>query len=536
MNSLNMLVAIDFSDQCREVLQGAIELAEQNNAKSLTLLHVIPDAPVDVPDDLRRQALTQLANLIPPEKELGIHPKKAVRSGPAHQAIIDYAIAHHTDVVIIGSHGRQRMSQWALGSSAERIVQRAPCTVHIVRSKKWSHKPTDEPIFTPTNDEPGIELVRRARILRATDIHLDPGPADDYRVRFRIDGQLHEYCRLDRSVAEHLINQWKLFTQTDMSDPFRPHEGSMKFPKSATDLSNVYSRLTTTPVVQGQAVALRMFSQDDIYMPLHNLGFSDEQRRVVDQILRNGEGLVLVSGPTGSGKTTTVYSMLESISSNNRNIVSIEDPVEYPVAFVRQMAVDERHDLGMTKGLRTLLRMDPDVVFLGEIRDTSAAEIAMQAAASGRYVFSTLHTRNVAAVFTALRDMGLGDRSLSANVAGVINQRLMRRLCFNCRREVSVTDEVKRQCELHNIDAPTSQYERVGCPQCRDTGYRGRIGIFEAASLTRAVRDAVAAGETESKLQELLVQEGLVTLAHDALTKVVAGITDEEEMKRVHWV
>ena len=352
----------------------------------------------------------------------------------------------------------------------------------------------------------------------------------------RIDGQLEEFCRLDLTVAEHLVNQWKLMAGLDVADPFHPQEGRLTFPASATELADVEARFTSAPVANGEAVALRLFSRSSLYIPLSLLGLSPVAMQAVDAMLHDSEGLVLVSGPTGSGKTTTVYSMLESISSSNRNIVSIEDPVEFPVPFVRQMSVDERHGIDMTKGLKTMLRMDPDVIFLGEIRDSTAADVAMQAAASGRYVFSTLHTRDVASVFTTLRDFGLANQSLAANISGIINQRLMRRLCTHCRREIPTTCELQRQWEVHHIKPPATQFERVGCRCCRGTGYYGRIGIFEAVRMSPTVRSAVGGRASEADLRTNLSEAGLVPLTTAALAKVAAGVTDAEEMDRVHRV
>ena len=391
--------------------------------------------------------------------------------------------------------------------------------------------------FNPSStNTPAVDLVIRARRLRATDIHVDPTGSGESRVRFRIDGQLEEYCRIERSVAEHLVNQWKLLAGLDASDPFRSKEGRVDFPDSARALADVEARFTSAPVAGGEAIALRLSARSDLYIPLEKLGLSAPAMLSVDAMSSAAEGLVLVSGPTGSGKTTTVYSILESICSSKRNIVSIEDPVEVPVPFVRQMSVDERHDITMTKGLKTLMRMDPDVIFLGEIRDAEAARIAMQAAASGRYVFSTLHARDIAAVFTALRDLGLADRSLAANVSGIINQRLMRRLCNACRRETDVTEAMRRKCEILHVDPPSSQFERVGCTNCRGTGYFGRVGIFEAASFSQDTQDAIANGDSESRIRSRLVEDGLTTLEVDAALKVVAGVTDYDEMTRVHWV
>ena len=391
--------------------------------------------------------------------------------------------------------------------------------------------------FQPTtNNSPATVLISRARKLRATDIHVDPINSSESRVRLRVDGQLSEYCRMDREVTDHLINQWKMMSGLDIAEPFRPKEGRIDFPPSATEFSDVEARVTTTPVANGEAVAIRLFSRENVFIPLGELGFGSPAQASVDKMLRRMEGLILVTGPTGSGKSTTVYSMLETISTSGINIVSIEDPVEFSVPFVRQMEVDERHGISMTDGLRTLLRMDPDVVFLGEIRDEIAVEIAMRAASSGRYVFTTLHTRDVASVMTALRDLGLSNRSLAANISGIVNQRLMRRLCTNCRESIALTAETQALFDRHRIDFPDHVYQPGGCPQCRGTGYHGRIGVFEAISVDHEIRSAFAEGKSEWELRDLLADRGMVRLDVDAFAKVAAGITDLDEAMRVRWL
>jgi type II secretory ATPase GspE/PulE/Tfp pilus assembly ATPase PilB-like protein/nucleotide-binding universal stress UspA family protein len=391
--------------------------------------------------------------------------------------------------------------------------------------------------FQPSQSKsPAAELIHRAIMLRATDIHVDPVNHAESGVRLRIDGQLAEYCRLDREVTDHLVNQWKMMAGLDIAEPFRPKEGRVAFSRSAAEFQDIEARLTTVPVAGGEAVAMRLFSREDLFIPLEELGLSVTAMASVDEILRRAEELILVTGPTGSGKTTTVYSMLETISSSGKNIVSIEDPVEFPVPFVRQMEVDERHGITMTDGLKTILRMDPDVVFLGEIRDTPAAEIAMRAASSGRYVFSTLHTRDVASVITALRDLGLPDRSIAPNIFGIVNQRLMRRLCRSCCRPVEVTTQVRALLDRHSIEAPNQLYEAGRCSQCRETGYFGRIGVFEVIAMDAGIRSAISAGATESDLRGLFTDRGMVSLNADALAKVAGGITDLDEAMRVRWL
>lgn len=389
---------------------------------------------------------------------------------------------------------------------------------------------------TSSSNSQAAELIARAQRLRATDIHVDPVDNTESRVRLRIDGKLAEYCVLSRDVADHLTNQWKMMAGLDIAEPFKPKEGRVVFPSSAVELRDLEARLTTVPVAGGDAVAIRLFSHDKVFIPLSELGLSTVSLSAVDEALGRSEGLILVTGPTGVGKTTTVYSMLEAISSAGINIVSIEDPVEFSVPFVRQMEVNERHGITMTDGLKTMLRMDPDVVFLGEIRDSVAAQIAVRAASSGRYVFTTLHTRDVASVVTALRDLGLPDRSLAANISGIVNQRLLRRLCMDCRRPVELSTKARTLFEQHSVTAPDQLYETVGCSTCRQTGYLGRVGVFEAVSVNAQTRSSIAAGITEGELRNLLRDKGVASLNTDVMTKVAEGITDLKEAMLVSFL
>jgi len=389
------------------------------------------------------------------------------------------------------------------------------------------------PVFQSKADgSPAIDLVIRAAALRATDIHIDV-VGREYAVRFRIDGRLQRYCQLDTEVASHLIQQFKTLARLDIADPFRPQEGRLRLPP---ELSELEVRTTTSPVAGGEAVALRIFDRENVFRPLHRLGLSAPSLAAIDGMMRRGEGLVLVTGPTGSGKTTTVYSMLETLGSGERNIVSIEDPVEFPAAFVRQIEVDERHGVTMTSGLRTLLRMDPDVVFLGEIRDAEAAEIAMRAASSGKYVFSTLHTRDVASTVTALRDLGIDSRSLAGNFTGIVSQRLVRRLCPQCRQASSITDSERSVLEKHGIGPPPQWFQPVGCPACRGTGFRGRIGVFEAVLTDEGFLRDIARGAAEHELRGYIRRSGTADLTTDALSKVCAGITSFDEAMKMCWV
>jgi len=384
-----------------------------------------------------------------------------------------------------------------------------------------------------TNESPAIDLIKRARKLRATDLHVDPISNKENLVRLRIDGQLKEYCRLHRSVAEHLVNQFKSLAGLDIADPFHAKEGHLRLPQ---EFSGLDIRLTSIPVAGGQAVALRLFDANQILLPVDHLGLSENAFSTVQQMLRRREGLVLVTGPTGSGKTTTVYSMLHSIGNVQQNIVTIEDPVEYAVPFARQMSVDIRHGVTMTEGLRTILRMDPDVVFIGEIRDMETATIGMRAASSGKYVFSTMHTRNVASTITALRDMELNNRSLSSNLTGIINQRLVRRLCQDCRVEHQLSSHQSEKFQNVGLDVPEKLFNPVGCSACNGTGFHGRIGVFEVVAIGRDIREAILNEKPELELEELWRSNGSVSLEFDALIKAESGLISFDEAVSIRWL
>jgi len=394
-------------------------------------------------------------------------------------------------------------------------------------------KDGEAPVFERKPEtSPAIDLVMRALALRATDVHID-AVGNCHSVRFRIDGRLERYCQLDTDVASHLIQQFKTLARLDIADPFHPQEGRLRLPP---DMAHLEVRITISPVVSGEALALRIFDRESVFRPLERLGLSERSMSVIDGITQRAEGLVLVTGPTGSGKTTTVYSLLEALGRRERNIVSIEDPVEFPASFVRQMEVDERHGVTMTRGLRTLLRMDPDVMFLGEIRDTEAAEIAMRAASSGKYVFSTLHTRDVASTITALRDLHVDARSLAGNLTGIISQRLVRRLCPECRQTASLTGEDRSLLQMHGIEPPAQWFRAAGCSACRGTGYRGRIGVFEVVLADDGLLREIACGAPEHELREYIRRLGTADLTSDALTKVCAGVTSLDEAMKMCWV
>jgi len=397
----------------------------------------------------------------------------------------------------------------------------------LLRAEDVAVEPVETRHAADGENSAALDLLDHALANRASDIHIDPAGEDEFEVRLRIDGRLEPYCRLDRNIATHLIQQYKLLGKLDIVDPFKPQEGRLSLPLA---YKGCEVRITTAPVHDGQALALRLFSSERLFQPIESLGLSHAALDAVERMLKLKSGLVLVTGPTGSGKTTTIYSLLHRLSAWAPNIISIEDPIEYGLPFMRQLTVDPRHGVTMTSGLRTILRMDPDVVFLGEIRDGEAADIAMRAASAGRYVFSTLHTRDIASTITALRDLHVDQRSLASNIVGIISQRLVRRLCPDCCRPSAATVAEIAAFESAEIPSPSELMHPVGCEKCRNTGYRDRTGLFEAVAMDGAASDAVTAGMPESDFAVVLRKAGAETLLVDGLRKAAAGITTVEEI------
>jgi type II secretory ATPase GspE/PulE/Tfp pilus assembly ATPase PilB-like protein/nucleotide-binding universal stress UspA family protein len=543
-----ILVATDFSDCSAAAVEHASRAAVES-AGRLHILHVLPArgrGAESLADD-RRRALERLAQVIRPEIELGVTTVKDVVVGPPAEAIVAYARGHAIDLIVIGTHGRTGIARLALGSVAQRVLRDAPCEVSVVRSVAPPHSQAGGDPATVEEgggveplgmESPALDLIERARRLGATDVHIDPVSDAATSVRLRIDGHLLHYCTLEPVVASHLVNRLKTLADLDISAGIRPLEGRLRLPDG---MDETEVRITTAPVAGGEAVALRLLVRSRVFLPLEHLGMSESDLEATRGMIRSVEGLVVVSGPTGSGKTTFAYSMLESLAASgdhgaDRVMTSIEDPVELAVPFMRQMETNAKQGITFASGLRTLLRMDPDVIFVGEIRDQDTAAVAMQAANSGRYVVSTMHARSAVSTITALVGMGLDRRLLSTNLTGIVNVRLVRRLCPECRRAEPPDPGQVEAFAAAGVESPQRVYLPQGCHACRRTGYRGRIGLFEVATLGTEARDCLAGEADERRLTRLLFDAGTRPLLSDALHKAAAGIVDYREATGVHWL
>lgn len=387
----------------------------------------------------------------------------------------------------------------------------------------------DAVIEAAADDSPTVRLVRSIIALAieqgASDLHFDP-VGGGLTVRFRVDGLMAEATRIPQGKAARVISRIKILSQLDISERRLPQDGRMTL---TFDERRIEIRVTTVPLVEGESAVLRLLDPGRRPLSLAELGMGTADRACVERALARSHGAVLATGPTGSGKTTSLYAALAMVNSAEKTVMTIEDPVEYRVAGVKQMQVFERAGLNFAKGLRTIVRADPDIIMVGEIRDRESARIAIEAALTGHLVLSTLHTNNAPAAAMRLTDMGIEAYLVTSAIDCVIAQRLARRLCQDCRRPVRVSAIEAGLAADGDIDV----FEPGGCARCRDTGYRGRLGLFEVMRMSEEIRSLILRHAPVHEIASMAVTQGMRTLADDGYDKVRAGETTIAEVVRV---
>lgn len=377
------------------------------------------------------------------------------------------------------------------------------------------------------------QLLRRANDEGASDVHVE-STGNELRIRFRIDGMLRDVTTVPATLAPGVLSRLKIVTGMDIAERRRPQDGRTTI---VTRGSTVDLRAVSLPTIEGEAVVLRLLRQDPTLLDLEKLGFLPVALGRYEQAFRKGRGLVLVSGPTGSGKSTTLYATVNEINQPTRSTVTVEDPIEYRIAGVKQTQVNTRVGYTFATGLRALLRSDPDTILIGEIRDLETARIAAESALTGHLVLSTLHANDAASSLTRLTDMGLEPYLITSAVECIVAQRLLRRLCPRCRRSGPASQQ--EHLEMVDLLGPGKVevgkvlHRPVGCAQCGGTGYSGRIAAHEVLTVDDAIRELVLARRPSTEIAEVAAAHGMQRLAADALEKVEAGETSLTEFKRV---
>ncbi|WP_300465514.1 GspE/PulE family protein [Desulfobacula sp.] len=365
----------------------------------------------------------------------------------------------------------------------------------------------------------------------ASDIHVEP-KRNNCMIRFRIDGALHTIYNLPKAVHSAIVARIKSLARMDIAEKRRPQDGRIKIAMSSDKEAEI--RVSTVPVAFGEKVVMRILDPDVIFQDLDKLGFSKRDRIVYNSFIKSPHGIVLVTGPTGSGKSTTLYSTLEKIATPERNIVTIEDPVEMVYEAFNQISVQPLIDVTFSTILRNILRQDPDVIMIGEIRDLDTASHAVQAAMTGHLVFSTLHTNDAVSSIIRLRDLGLEPFLISSTLLGSLAQRLVRTICSDCSESFAMKGEELLKLGFPVADRETYSLKRgKGCRKCRGTGYKGRCGIFEIFPLSEKMKSMITGESGADEIRRLAIREGMTTLREDAWEKVKAGITTYQEAMRV---
>ncbi len=384
------------------------------------------------------------------------------------------------------------------------------------------------------SEAPIIKLVNqfltRAVEEGASDIHIEP-LAENLQVRFRVDGVLREHATPPKHFQAPIISRVKIMARMDIAERRLPQDGRIRIKIAGKDID---LRVSCLPTVYGESVVMRILDRSNVSFSLGSLGFPEDERRRFEELIHLPYGILLVTGPTGSGKTTTLYAALNTINSIDKKIITIEDPVEYELDGINQVQVNAKAGLTFANGLRSIVRQDPDVILIGEIRDRETADIAIQSALTGHLVFSTLHTNDAAGAVTRMVEIGVEDYLLSSSLVGIMAQRLVRVLCPACK-EPFVPDPalVKRLQLPYEVTPENPIYRPRGCRECSFSGFRGRVGIFELLPVTDAVRGLILESQSSLVLREHAVRNGMTLLREDGWAKVRAGITSLEEVVRV---
>lgn len=382
----------------------------------------------------------------------------------------------------------------------------------------------NEPVVIKLVNLVVIDAVKRG----SSDIHIEP-EENDLKIRLRIDGILREFVQLPKYLQSAVLSRVKLMAGLDIAERRSPQDGKFGFKIEEKEID---VRVSSVPTIHGENIVLRLLDVSKALLDMEELGFSKEILEEYQKLILRPHGIILVTGPTGSGKTTSLYSSLNQINTTERNIITIEDPVEYKLPLIRQIQVNPKVNLTFASGLRSILRQDPDIIMVGEIRDLETAEIAVQASLTGHLVFSTLHTNDAAATITRLIDMGVEPFLIASSVVCVLAQRLIRMICPACKEKYTPSAELLKDIGLP-VEKKTVFYKGLGCSRCMKSGYKGRIGIYELMVIDEKLRNLITSKAAAAEIKKHAQSSGMLTLKEDGIRKIREGLTSVEEVLRV---
>jgi type IV pilus assembly protein PilB len=371
-------------------------------------------------------------------------------------------------------------------------------------------------------------IIQHAKRVKASDIHIEPSERF-FRVRFRVDGELQEIMKSVKTAHSAVVTRIKIMGKMDIAEKRVPQDGRVE---TVIEGSPIDLRISVLPTVYGEKVTIRLLGRSDIQMSRAQLGFSDENSELFDKIIKSPNGIVLITGPTGSGKTTTLYAVLKELNKIATNIVTVEDPVEYRLEGINQVQVNNKAGLTFASGLRSILRQDPDIIMIGEIRDTETAQIAVRAAITGHLVLATMHTNDAASTVSRLLDMGVESYLVSTSLAGVVAQRLIRKICTNCRTARKAT---RAEMQMLKVLTEETIYYGAGCSYCNNTGYRGRTAIHEVLPVNSSIRELIERRASVDHIRSIAQKTGTLSLRDSCIKLVLDGTTTIDELVKVTY-
>ncbi len=512
-------------DQIAEALSGKLDLP------------IISCADLEISDELKKLIPKKTAekHLVFPVQKKGNTIILAMADPLDYRVIDDIFFSTRLKVSTVISY------EWSIRKAIEKNYSENEHLLDVFGSNITADKEIEfkeekdedvniEALYTNSKSPPIIKLVAmivsEAVKERASDIHIEP--REHYsQIRFRVDGEMRNIFRYNKKIHESVVSRIKIISRLDITKRRIPQDGSthVSFQGKEIDL-----RVSTAPAIYGEKIVIRLLNQSSGSIPLDELGISEHIRTSLHEIFKRPQGMFIVTGPTGSGKTTTLYACLNQVRSETRNIITIEDPVEYKLDGITQISVDEASGRTFSSVLRSVLRQDPDVIMIGEIRDMETANIAIKAALTGHFVISTIHTNNTVATITRFIDIGIPPYLVSSALSGILAQRLVRKICSHCKVESEASEEQIAFAKIYGLPKIKNQCYGNGCQRCHNTGYSGRIAVYEYLSMVPSIKRLVSKDINENALLSSAKKTGVTFLIEDAWDKVNTGITTFSEV------